>query len=574
MSGGAAVAAVIAGMLAGFVTGLLHTACGIPAILAGILTQLALYSVNLHIMGWGTDNGSKANLPISVDKYNLLVSSALCPGRSRWTIPSSCWPFSVIIIICVLYWFFGTELGCSLRATGANANMARAQGINTNCHQGAGPDRSPTAWSPSPAPCWRSIRASADINMGRGAIVIGLAAVIIGEVIFDEIFRNFCTSAVLELRHSARIIYYLVMQARAVAEALTTERPEAAVPPWWWPLFLAVPYLRKQAKLLPQSLKKGGAAQCLTLEHIYKTFNPGTVNEKRALRRAVTLHLDEGDFVTVIGGNGAGKSTMLNAVAGVWPVDCGQHHHRRRGRDRPAGAQAGRKYIGRVFQDPMMGTAATMQIEENLALAARRGKTRTLRWGITKAEREEYHELLKMLGLGLEDRMTAKVGLLSGGQRQALTLLMATLQKPKLLLLDEHTAALDPKTAAKVLELSRTASCNENQLTTLMITHNMKDAIVHGNRLIMMNEGQHHPGYLRARRRSTSPWRICSISLKKSADRSSHRIKPCWGEFPKRRTAHIRGLCAFSASGCTPAGKLGFTSFRHLRITEFYKLSS
>ena len=225
----------------------------------------------------------------------------------------------------------------------------------------------------------------------------------------------------------------------------------------------------------------------LDVKNISKTFNAGTVNEKVALN-GLSLHLDEGDFVTVIGGNGAGKSTLLNAVAGVWPVDSGTimidgvditrlPEHKRA------------KYIGRVFQDPMMGTAANMQIEENLALAARRGKKRTLRWGVTKAEREEYHERLKTLGLGLEDRMTAKVGLLSGGQRQALTLLMASLQKPKLLLLDEHTAALDPKTAAKVLALSDQI-VQENRLTTLMITHNMKDAIAHGNRLIMMDAGR------------------------------------------------------------------------------------
>ena len=225
----------------------------------------------------------------------------------------------------------------------------------------------------------------------------------------------------------------------------------------------------------------------LEVNNIWKTFNAGTVNEKTALR-GVSLHLNDGDFVTVIGGNGAGKSTLLNAVAGVWPVDAGSisiggvdlthmPEHKRA------------KYIGRVFQDPMMGTAATMQIEENLALAARRGKARTLRSGITKAERDQYREMLKILDLGLEDRMTSKVGLLSGGQRQALTLLMATLQKPQLLLLDEHTAALDPKTAAKVLDATEKIVGRDN-LTTLMITHNMRDAIAHGNRLIMMYEGR------------------------------------------------------------------------------------
>ncbi|MCD7884920.1 MAG: ABC transporter ATP-binding protein [Lachnospiraceae bacterium] len=225
----------------------------------------------------------------------------------------------------------------------------------------------------------------------------------------------------------------------------------------------------------------------LDIRNISKTFNPGTINEKTALN-GVSLSLNDGDFVTVIGGNGAGKSTLLNAVAGTWLVDEGQILID--GNDVTKLPEYKRaKYLGRVFQDPMTGTAATMEIQENLALAERRGKRRLLRPGITKQERAEYKELLKMLGLGLENRMTAKVGLLSGGQRQALTLLMATLQKPKLLLLDEHTAALDPKTAAKVLEITELI-VNRDHLTTLMITHNMKDAITHGNRLIMMNEGK------------------------------------------------------------------------------------
>ena len=224
----------------------------------------------------------------------------------------------------------------------------------------------------------------------------------------------------------------------------------------------------------------------LQIKDIFKTFNAGTINEKVALK-GVNLHLAPGDFVTVIGGNGAGKSTLLNSVAGVYGVDEGQILID--GVDVTGLPEYKRaKFIGRVFQDPMMGTAATMQIEENLALAARRGKFRGLIPGITKAEREMYREKLKILGLGLEDRMTAKVGLLSGGQRQALTLLMATLQKPKLLLLDEHTAALDPKTAAKVLEVTQKIVEQDN-LTTLMITHNMRDAIAYGNRLIMMYDG-------------------------------------------------------------------------------------
>lgn len=225
----------------------------------------------------------------------------------------------------------------------------------------------------------------------------------------------------------------------------------------------------------------------LEIKDIHKTFNPGTINEKVALD-GVNLTLEEGDFVTIIGGNGAGKSTTLNAIAGTWFVDSGSilvdgvdvtrlPEHKRAA------------YLGRVFQDPMTGTAATMSIEENMAIAARRGKSRTLSWGVTKKEREKYKTMLKTLDLGLEDRLSSKVGLLSGGQRQAITLLMASLKKPKLLLLDEHTAALDPKTAAKVLAISDKIIA-ENNLTALMVTHNMKDAIAHGNRLIMMYEGK------------------------------------------------------------------------------------
>lgn len=225
----------------------------------------------------------------------------------------------------------------------------------------------------------------------------------------------------------------------------------------------------------------------LKISGICKVFNKGTINEKQALR-GVDLHLKPGEFVTVIGGNGAGKSTLLNSIAGVYGVEDGKIEID--GVDvthLPEYRRA--KYIGRVFQDPMMGTAATMQIEENMALAARRGKFRSLMPGITAKERAVYKEQLKILGLGLEDRLTAKVGLLSGGQRQALTLLMATMKQPKLLLLDEHTAALDPKTAAKVLEVTQKVVA-KNNLTTLMITHNMRDAIAYGDRLIMMYDGK------------------------------------------------------------------------------------
>lgn len=321
-----------AGLLAGLATGIFHTFMGIPAILAGILTQLSLYSINLKIMG-------KANQAINVDKFNLLVSLRRVKGVALTQNTLFIVAIMIIILIAVLYWFFGTELGCSLRATGCNPSMSRAQGINTDRNKVLGLMLSNGLVALSGA-LLTQYQGFADINMGRGSIVIGLAAVIIG----------------------------------------------------------------------------------------------GTdVTKLSEYKRAA--------------------------------------------------------YLGRVFQDPMTGTAATMGIEENLALAKRRGKSRLLRPGITRQEREEYHELLKILGLGLEDRLTSKVGLLSGGQRQALTLLMATLKKPQLLLLDEHTAALDPKTAAKVLEITDMI-VNRDHLTTMMITHNMRDAITHGNRLIMMWEGK------------------------------------------------------------------------------------
>lgn len=225
----------------------------------------------------------------------------------------------------------------------------------------------------------------------------------------------------------------------------------------------------------------------LEIRNVSKTFNPGTVNEKKALNN-INLTLNDGDFVTVIGGNGAGKSTIMNMITGVYPVDCGSILIDNTDITKlPEYKRA--KYFGRVFQDPMNGTAANMTILENLSLAAKRGKHRTLRFGVSKKDKEHFKSLLSVLGLGLENRLTSKVGLLSGGQRQAVTLLMATLQKPRLLLLDEHTAALDPKTAANVLKLSDEI-IKRDHLTTLMVTHNMQNAIDYGNRLIMMHEGR------------------------------------------------------------------------------------
>ncbi len=225
----------------------------------------------------------------------------------------------------------------------------------------------------------------------------------------------------------------------------------------------------------------------LEIKNIHKTFNEGTINEKKVFE-GLSLTLEDGDFVTVIGGNGAGKSTMLNIVAGAYPVDEGEIVID--GADVTSLPEYKRaQYMGRVFQDPRMGTASDMWVEENMSIADSRGHRRGVRWAITGRDRERYREQLALLDLGLENRLTTKMGLLSGGQRQAITLLMAAMKKPKLLLLDEHTAALDPKTAAKVLEITDKL-IEENKLTALMVTHNMRDAIAHGNRIIMMNAGR------------------------------------------------------------------------------------
>ena len=384
------------------------------------------------------------------------------------------------MIIAVLYWFFGTELGCSLRATGANANMARAQGINTNLNKVLGLMISNGLVALSGA-LLSQYQSFADINMGRGAIVIGLAAVIIGEVIFGKIFRNFALKLLAVAIGS--IIYYVVIQAVVSLSGINSNYLKL-LSAMIVALFLAVPYWKARYLDRPAARE---ARTMLEIINLRKTFNPGTVNEKTALD-GVSLTLRDGDFVSVIGGNGAGKSTLLNAVAGTWLVDSGTisidgvnvtrlPEHKRA------------QFIGRVFQDPMMGTAATMQIEENLALALRRGKRRTLRAGITAAERDRYRELLKILGLGLEDRLTTKVGSAFRRSATGVDAAHGHAAKAKAPASGRTHRGLDPKTAAKVLETTERI-IQRDHLTTLMITHNMRDAIAHGNRLIMMYDGR------------------------------------------------------------------------------------
>lgn len=407
--------AVLVGLVAGAVTGLLHTKLGIPAILAGILTQLALYSINLRIMGMS------ANKSYMFGESDLYVNS----GDITKSIVIS--GIIAIAIIFLMYWYFGTEQGSALRATGSNHSMSSAQGINISTMKIIGLALSDALVALSGG-LMSQYQGYTDINMGRGAIVIGLAAVIIGEVIgYALLGKHINFWGNLAFVVFGGIVYYIVITIVLWLKLNTNDLKlfTAVVVA----LFLAVPYLKAQKKSSFKLAKREGKSQMLKINQIEKTFNPGTINEKKALC-GVSLSLNEGDFVTIIGGNGAGKSTLMNAITGVWPVDNGSIYLD--GINVTGLKEFERaKYIGRVFQDPMMGTAPDMQIAENLALAYRRGRKRTLRWGITSAEKEMFREKLSMLGLGLEDRMTSKVGLLSGGQRQAITLLMASLQKPE-----------------------------------------------------------------------------------------------------------------------------------------------
>ncbi|MDF2951898.1 MAG: Methionine transporter ATP-binding protein, partial [Anaerocolumna sp.] len=467
-----------AGMLAGIITGYLHTKLKIPAILSGILTMIALYSINLRIMG-------QANTPLLGESTVISIVKGFLPAASTLGLKDSTLQNWVIlfvglvfaaVMIGILYWFFGTELGSGIRATGSNEAMVRAQGEDTDRMKIYGLVISNGLIALSGGLVTQT-QGYADVGMGVGAIVVGLASIVIGEVILHKkiSFAAKLTSIVL-----GSVIYRIVI-AVVLQLGLNTNDMKLLTA-IIVTIALSVPVLKKNKVIIAIS------------SFIHRVVNlikrklgiVNTINEKQVLK-GVNLQLNPGDFVSIIGGNGAGKSTMLNMIAGVHFADMGSIVLD--GVDitlLPEYVRA--QYLGRVFQDPMMGTAADMEIEENLALAYRRGKKRGFRWGITKEEKEIFVDKLKTLDLGLETRLTSKVGLLSGGQRQALTLLMATLQKPKLLLLDEHTAALDPKTANKVLELTDQIVA-ANSLTALMVTHNMKNAIQYGNRLIMMHQG-------------------------------------------------------------------------------------
>ena len=466
-------AAMAAGVTSGFVTAILQTKLGVDSLLAGIIVNTALYSVNIAVMGGSSLINMNRTTTVFTMMKDALAGTAL-KGREDILIAA----IAVILVIVFLVFFLKTRLGLAIRATGNNSDMVKSSSINPVfttviglCVANAFTALSGCLLSQS--------QKSVDINIGQGMVTIALASLLIGGTLLGHggIFAR-AVGMVLG-SFIFRLVYTIALRFNMPAFMLKLVSSVIVV------LAISGPYLKKQWPQIRRRMThtKGGRSFMLKISHISKTFNPGTVNEKKAITD-LSLELKKGDFATIIGSNGAGKSTLFNAICGDFLTDAGSIELD--GRDitfMPQHARA--KEIGRLYQDPMRGTAPGMTIEENLALAAGKGGwlSRT-----TRQEKERFREELKKLDIGLEERMSHPVGLLSGGQRQALTLLMATMNPPKLLLLDEHTAALDPGTAEKVLNLTRRI-VEENQLTCLMITHNMQSAIDLGNRILMMDSG-------------------------------------------------------------------------------------
>ena len=469
-------AAMAAGACAGFVTAFLQTKLGVPPILAGIVTNTGLYTVNLMAMGW------KSN--VSLLKQETVFSLFRATGLGGDWYETVLAAGITLLMGALLVSFLGTRLGLSIRATGDNRDMVRASSINPTFTVTVGLCISNSLTALSGAVVGQAQK-SADINGGTGIVVIGLACLIIGETVVGRGSMLRGALAVIAGSVLYRFVYALVLRSPIPIDCLKLVTAIVVA------LAIAAPSLKQwwgfQCRRRAAAGK--GERDMLELKQVSKTFNPGTVNEKTALE-GVDLRLEPGDFVTIVGSNGAGKSTLFNAVAGDFLIDAGSITLD--GADityQPAYRRSRR--IGRLFQDPMRGTAPHMTIEENLALAyLRTAKHQSSFFSrVSKADKALFREQLARLGMGLEDRMRQPVGLLSGGQRQALTLLMATLVTPKLLLLDEHTAALDPGTAEKVLRLTREIVEGE-RLTCLMITHNMKNALELGNRTLMMDGGR------------------------------------------------------------------------------------
>jgi len=508
----ATVLSVIGGIIAGIITGLLHSKLKIPGLLSGIITMTGLTSINFVILGL-----SKTDAPF-FEKFNSYLtilykdSDPTIFGSFEWLFGANR-DYSVILLLIILatcvsvtlYFFFGTEIGMSLRSTGMNEKMSRAQGINTGLLVIVG-----LAISNAFIGLAGSLAAQRDLTVstvsGQGILVVGLASIILGESLFGKrTFKNWMISVFF-----GAIIYYLIIKI-----ALKLGFPDHLLKLLYaviMAIILALPIIKKVFGKKEDSLEDllieneesaipspnieinyakpiENPKTMLETKNLTKIFNPTGNRQdiKRALNH-INLDIKEGEFVTIIGGNGSGKSTFFNVVSGVYDVTLGNIHIN--GEDVTKLPEFKRSYyIGRVAQDPYQGTAANMSILENMCLAMRRDQPKTLKWGFKKNEIPLFIDKVKTLGLGLENRIETKIGLLSGGQRQAVTLLMATLQKPDILFLDEHTAALDPKTANTVLELTNKV-VRENNLTTIMVTHNMKDAIKYGDRLLMFNKGK------------------------------------------------------------------------------------
>ena len=476
--------AFVAGALAGLVTGLLHTKGKINPLLAGILTQIALYSINLRIMG-------RANLPLL--RSETLLSDVRQAGLFGTWASVGIFLAIVIVVLIVVNWFLSTDTGLAMQATGDNEQMIRAQGVSTDAMKILGLVISNALVGLSGA-IMAQYQGYADIGMGIGLIVAGLASVILGQAVIPSRHFAVTTAAVV----FGSILYREVIQLAlsvgfdpndmklisAVLVVLALLLPRMSV-------FRRMKARRHQRQMAAAAgrgaVSSGSRRRMLDVQNVSKVFFPHTPNERVALDD-VSLFLAAGDFVTIIGSNGAGKSTLLNVVAGAYRPESGRVLIDQVDVTREPDYRVAR-FVGRVFQDPMAGTSPHGTVEQNLSMAYARGKRRGLRRALTRAKREVFRQELRALELGLEDRLHVEVGLLSGGQRQALSLLMATFSHPRILLLDEHTAALDPARAEHVTRLTQVA-VERYGLTTMMVTHNMAQALQLGNRLVMMHGGR------------------------------------------------------------------------------------
>lgn len=469
-------AAMLCGMLSGFVTAVLQTKMGVNSLLSGIIVNTALYSVNIAVMGGSSVLNMNKTQSVFSDMKDLLAGSALS-GEYKLVVSAI-----AVVLVCVFLGFFlKTRLGLAIRATGNNPDMVRSSSINPSFTTIIGLCVA-NAFTALSGCLLAQSQKSVNIDIGSGMVTIALASLLIGHVFLGRKKLPLRIFGMVLGAFLFRLVYTIALRFDMPAFMLKFVSAVVVV------AAISIPYLKDQLPMLrrragAQSRKEG--VSMLKLTNISKTFNPGTEDAKLALDN-VSLHVRPGDFISIIGANGAGKSTLFGAIAGSFITDSGEitldgaditltPEHKRS------------KQIGRLFQDPMRGSAPGMTIEENLALGSRERAAGSI--GLSKQEKKQLRERVALLGMGLEDRMSQPVGLLSGGQRQALTLMMATYNPPKLLLLDEHTAALDPGTAEKVLALT-TKIVEENKLTCLMITHNMASALDLGNRTIMMNAGK------------------------------------------------------------------------------------